>query len=161
MIPNWTAAHASVLGLLALIVAVRDRLDRAPVRRGKPARLEVWRDILTDKSAAAFPRQLAHKLRATKEQVAPVRDALRTAQPDGPYPSPTAQVQAATASEYVLAVAAEVLDRLNEGLPRLATRSWVADDEIADVAGQLEPLLAAMPADVAVQVEGEFAAAYR
>jgi hypothetical protein len=161
MIENLPAARAAVLGLLSLIVAVRDRLDRAPVRRGKPVRLEVWRDILTDKSAAAFPRQLAHKLRAAREQVALFRDALRAARPDGPYPSPTAPVQAATAAEYVLAVAAEVLDRLDEGLPRSATRSWVADDEIADLARQLEPLLAPLPADVAAQVEGEFVSAGR
>jgi hypothetical protein len=35
----------------------------------------------------------------------------------------------------------------------------VADDEIKDAAGQLEPLLAALPADLAAQVEREFAAA--
>jgi hypothetical protein len=37
----------------------------------------------------------------------------------------------------------------------------VADDEIKDLAGRLEPLLAAVPADVAARVEGEFAAAGR
>jgi hypothetical protein len=155
---NLPAPRAAVLDLFGLLVTVRDRLDRAPVRRGKPARLAVWREILTDRSAAAFPRQLAHKLRATREQIAPVRDALRAARPDGPYPSATAPVQAATAAEYVLAVAAEVLDRLDEGLPRGPTRSWVADDEIRDLAGQLEPLLAAVPADLAAQVTGEFEA---
>jgi hypothetical protein len=158
MISNLPAPRDAVLDLLSLIVAVRDRLDRAPVRRGKPARLAVWREILTDRSAAAFPRQLAHKLRAAREQVAPVRDALGAARTAGPYPSADAPVQAATAAEYVLAVAAGVLDRLDEGLPRGPTRSWVADDEIKDVAGQLEPLLAALLADVAAQVEGEFAA---
>jgi len=154
--PNLPAARAAVLGLLT---DVRDRLDRAPVRRGKPARLAVWREILTDRSAAAFPRQLARQLRAAREQVAPVRDALRAARPDGPCLSADAPVQAATASEYVLVLAAEVLDRLNEGLRRGPTRSWLADDEIKDVAGQLEPLLAAVPADLAAEVEGEFAAA--
>jgi hypothetical protein len=154
-------AHVAVLALLGLLASVRDRLHRAPVRRGKPARREAWRAVLADKSADAFPRQLAHKLRAVREHVAPERDALRAARPEGPYPTAAAPVQAVTAAEYVLAVAAEVLDRLDEGLPRGATRSWVADDEIADLAGQLEPLLAGLPADVAAQVEGEFAAAGR
>jgi hypothetical protein len=80
---------------------------------------------------------------ARPEHVAPVRDALRAGRTDGPYPSATAPVQAATATEYVFAG---------------ATRSWAADDEIEDVAGQLDPLLAALPADVAAQVEGEFGA---
>jgi hypothetical protein len=159
MIDNLTRARTAVLDLLGLLVAVRDRLDRAPVRRGKPARLAVWREILTDRSAGAFPRQLAYNLRTAGEQVAPVRDALRAARPEGPYPSPTGPVQAATAAEYVLAVAAEVLDRLDEGLHGGPMRSWVADDEIKDLAGQLEPLLAALPADLAAQVIGEFATA--
>jgi hypothetical protein len=81
-------------------------------------------------SAAALPRQLAYKLRAAREQVAPVRDALRAARPIGPYPSAAAPVQAATAADYVLAVAAEVVNRLDEGLPCGATRSRVADDEM-------------------------------
>jgi hypothetical protein len=55
-------------------------------------------------------------------------------------------------------VAAEALDRLDEGLPRSPARSWLADDEIADLARQLDPLLAALPADVAAQVEAEFGA---
>jgi hypothetical protein len=58
----------------------------------------------------------------------------------------------------VLLVAAEVLDRLDEGLPRAPARSWIADDEVAELAGQLEPLLAALPADLAGQVGAEFAA---
>jgi hypothetical protein len=158
MTPDLPAARAAVLDVLGLFVGVRDRLDRAPVRRGKPARLAVWRDVLTDRSAAAFPRQLAYKLRAARAHVAPVRESLRAARTGGPHPSATAPVQAA-AAEFVLLVAAEVLDRLDEGLSRSPTRSWVADDEIADLAGQLEPLLVGLPADVAVQVEGEFATA--
>jgi hypothetical protein len=157
--PDLTAARSAVLDLFGLLVTVRDRLDRAPVRRGKPARLAVWREILTDRSAAAFPRQLAYKERAAREQIALVRDALRAARIDGPYPSADAPVPAATVAEYVLAVSTEVLDRLDEGLPRSALRSWVADDEIKDLAAQLEPLLAALPADLAAQVEGEFEAA--
>jgi len=31
-------------------------------------------------------------------------------------------------------VAAEVLGRLDEGLPRAPTRSWIADDEVAELA---------------------------
>ena len=156
-----TAARAAVLDLLGLLVAVRDRLDRAPVRRGQPARPEVWRDVLTDRSATAFTRRLAHWLRAAREHVAPVRDELRAARPDDPYPSAAAPVQAATAAEFVLLVAAEVLDRLGEGLPRSPSRSRVADDEITDLARRLEPLLVAMPADLADQVTAEFAAAER
>ena len=150
--------RSAALDLLGLLAGVRDRLDRAPVRRGKPARLEVWRDILTDKSADAFPRQLAHRLRAAREHLAPVRDALRGGRTDGPYPSPTAPIQAPTAAEYVLTLVAEILDRLDDGLRSAPSRSWLADDEVADLARQLEPLLAALPADLAAQVEGEFAA---
>ena len=58
----------------------------------------------------------------------------------------------------MLAVAAEVLGPLNQGLPRSPARSWLADDEVADLGGQLEPLLAALPADLAAQVGAEFAA---
>jgi hypothetical protein len=68
-------------------------------------------------------------------------------------------VSAATATEYVLVVAAEVLDRLDEGLPRSPTRSWLADDEVIDMGGQLERLLAAMSADLGEQAEGELPAA--
>ena len=153
-----SAAPAAVLDLLGLLTGVRGRLEHAPVRRGKPATLQVWRDILTDKSTAAFPRQLAHQLRAAKERVAPVRDALRAARAGGPYPSDAASLQAATATEYMLAVAAEVLDRLDDGLPRAPTRSWLADDEVADLGGQLEPLLAALAADLADHVAAEFVA---
>ena len=81
--PDTSAARAAVLDLLGLLAGVRDRLDRAPVRRGRPATLEVWRDIPTDKSADAFPRQLAHRLRATRQLVAPARDALRAVRPGG------------------------------------------------------------------------------
>ena len=119
----------------------------------------MWRDILGDRSADNFPRQLAHRLRAAREHVAPVRDALRATRGGALYPSADAGMAAATATEYVLLVAAEVLGRLDEGLPRSPLRSWLADDEIADVARQLDPLLAALPADVADQVEAEFAAA--
>jgi hypothetical protein len=157
--PNVTAARAAVLDLLSLLTGVRDRLDRAPVRRGKPARLVVWREVLGDRSADAFPRQLAHRLRAAKAQFAPVLDTLRAARTDGPYPAGDAPVQAATAAGYVLVVAAGVLDRLDEGLPRAPARSWVADDEVAELARQLEPLLAALPADLPAQVEAEFGAA--
>ena len=155
--PDPAAAQAAVLDLLGLLAGVRDRLDRAPVRRGRPATLAVWRDILTDKSAAAFPRQVAHQLRAAKGQVAPLRDALRAARPGGPYPSDAIPLQAATATEYVLLVAAEVLDRLGEGLPRSPARTWLADDEVADLGRQLDPLLAALPADLADHVAAEFA----
>ena len=156
--PDSAAARAAVLDLLGLLTGVRDRLGRAPARRGKPATLAIWRGILTDKSATAFPRQVAHQLRAAKERVAPVRDALGAARAGGPYPSDTAPVQAATATEYVLAVAAEVLARLDEGLPRSPSRSWLADDEVADLDRQLDPLLATLPADLADHVEAEFAA---
>jgi hypothetical protein len=152
--PNLTAARAVVLDL----PGVRDQLGQAPVRRGKPARPEVWRDILADRSADAFPRQLAHRLRAAREQVPPVRDALRATRGGALYPSADAGPAAATAAEYVLLVAAEVLGRLDEGLPRAPTRTWLADDEVAGLARQLEPLLAALPADLAAQVEAEFAA---
>jgi hypothetical protein len=156
--PGSAAARAAVLDLLGLLAGVRDRLAHAPVRRGKPDRLAVWRAVVADRSAAAFPRQLAHQLRAARERVAPVRDALRAAGTGGLYPSEAAPLQAATATEYVLAVAAEVLARLDEGLPRAPTRAWVADDEIAELGRQLEPLLAALPADLADQVAAEFAA---
>jgi hypothetical protein len=155
---STAAARAAVLDLLGLLAGVRDRLDQAPVRRGKPARPEVWRAVLGDKSADAFPRRLAHGLRAARERVAPVRDDLRATRTGGPYPSAAAAVQAATATEYVLAVGAEVLDRLDEGLPRAPTRAWLADDEVADLGKQLDPLLAALPADVSDRVEAEFAA---
>jgi hypothetical protein len=65
---------------------------------------------------------------------------------------------AATATEYVPLVAAEALDRLDEGLPRSPTRSWIAGDEVADLGRQLDSLLAAVPADLAARVEAEFAA---
>jgi hypothetical protein len=152
------AARAAVLDLLGLLTGVRDRLDRAPVRRGKPARPEVWRDILADKSATNFPRQLAHQLRAAREHLAPVRDFLRALRAGALYPSAEAGLAAATAAEYVLQVAAEVLDRLDEGLPRAPIRSWIADDEVAELARQLDPLLAALPADLAAQVGAEFGA---
>jgi hypothetical protein len=152
------AARAAVVDLLGLLVGVRDRLDRAPVRRGKPARPEVWRDILGDRSADSFPRQLAHRLRAAREHLAPVRDALRATRGGALYPAAEAGLVAATAAEYVLSVAAEVLDRLDEGLPRAPTRTWLADDEVADLARQLEPLLSALPADLGAHVEAEFAA---
>ena len=152
------AARAAVLGLLGLLAGVRDRVGRAPVRRGRPVTLAVWRGILTDKSADALPRQVAHLLRATKEAVAPVRDALRAARAGGPYPSDTVPLQAATATEYVLVVAAEVLDRLDEGLPRSPTRAWLADDEVADLGRRLEPFLVALPPDLPDQVGAESAA---
>jgi hypothetical protein len=155
--PDPAAARTAVLDLLGLLAGVRDRLAHAPVRRGKSDRPAVWRAVLTDKTAAAFPRQVAHLLRATKEAVAPVRDALRAARAGGPYPSGAAPLQAATAIEYVLAVAAEALARLDEGLPRSPTRAWLADDEVTDLAKQLDPLLAALPADLADYVEAEFA----
>ena len=69
-----TAARAAVRDLLALLAGVRDRLDRAPVRRGKLARVVMWREGLSDRTADAFPGQLAHKLRAAWERGAPVRD---------------------------------------------------------------------------------------
>jgi hypothetical protein len=112
----------------------------------------VWREVLADQSAAAFPRQVAHQLRAAREQVASLRDALRAARGGGLYPSETAPRQAATATEFVLVVAAEVLDRLAEGLPRSPTRAWLADDEVADLGRQLEPLLTALKADLAGHV---------
>ena len=132
--PNLTPARAAALDLLGLLTGVRDRLDRAPVRRGKPARAEVWRDILGDRSADNFPRQLAHRLRAAREKLAPVRDALQATRGGALYPSADAGLAAATATEFVLAVAAEVLGRLDEGLPRAPTRSWIADDEVAELA---------------------------
>ena len=158
MMHGVTAARAAVLDLLGLLTGVRDRSGRAPVRRGKPVRLEVWRDILGDRSADNFPRQLAHRLRAAREKLAPVRDALQATRGGALYPSADAGLAAATAAEYVLLVAAEVNGRLDEGLPRAPTRSWIADDEIADLARQLDPLLAALPADVAAQVGAEFGA---
>src|SRR3954447_20954235 len=103
-------AGAAVPDLLGLLTGVRARSARAPVRRGKPARPEVWRDILADRSADAFPRQLAHRLRAAREHLAPVRDALRATRGGALYPSADAGLAAATAAEYVLLVAAEVLD---------------------------------------------------
>jgi hypothetical protein len=155
---STAAARAAVLDLLGLLAAVRDRLDRAPVRRGRPDRLGVWRAVLGDRSADAFARRLAYALRAAKERVAPFRDALGAVHTGGPYPSDAATVQAATATEYALAVAAEVLARLDEGLPRAPTRSWLADDEVADLARQLDALLAALPADLADRVGAEFGA---
>ena len=56
-------------------------------------------------------------------------------------------------------MATEVLARLDEGLPRAPTRAWLADDEIADLAKQLDPLLAALLAGLADHVAAEFAAA--
>jgi hypothetical protein len=156
MMHGVTAARAAVLDLLGLLTGVRDRLDRAPVRRGKPARPEVWRDILGDRSADNFPRQLAHKLRAAREQLAPDRDALGATRAGALYPAADAGPAAATATEFVLLIAADVLGRLDEGLPRAPTRSWIADDEIAELARQLEPLLSALPADLVAQVEAEF-----
>ena len=152
------AARAAVLDLLGLLTGVRDRFDRAPVLRGKPARPEVWRDILADRSADNFPRQLAHRLRAAREQLAPVRDALRATRAGALYPAAGAGLAAATAAEYVLLVAAEVLAWLDEGLPRAPARTWLADDEVAELARRLEPLLAALPADLAGQVGAELAA---
>jgi hypothetical protein len=137
---------------------VRDRLDRAPVRRGKPARLAVRRDILADRSADNFPRQLAHRLRAAREKLAPVRDALQATRGGALYPSADAGRAAATAAEYVLLVAAEALARLDEGLPRAPTRTCLIDDEVAELARQLEPLLAALPADLGDKVRAEFRA---
>ena len=143
--PDLTAARTAVRDLLGLLAGVRDRLAHAPVRRGKADRVGVWRAVLSDRSAAAFPRQLAHRLRATRERVAPVLDALRAVRVGGPYPSDAARLQAGTATEYVPLVAAEVLDRL-------------ADDEVADLGRQLDLLLAALPADLADHVTAEFAA---
>jgi hypothetical protein len=151
-------ARTAVLDLLGLLTGVRERLDRAPVRRGKPARPEVWRDILGDRSADNFPRQLAHRLRAVRQQIAPVRDALRATRAGALYPADDAGLAAATAAEFVLLVAAEVLGRLDEGLPRAPTRTWIADDEVAELARQLEPLLAAPPTDLGDRIEAEFAA---
>jgi hypothetical protein len=75
------------------------------------------------------------------------------------YPSADAGLAAATGAEFVLLAAAEALARLDEGLPQSPTRMWLADDEVADLARQLKPLPATLPADVAAQVGGEFAAA--
>jgi hypothetical protein len=158
MMHGMIAARTAVLDLLGLLTGVRDRLDRAPVRRGKPARLEVWRGILGDRSADNFPRQVAHKLRAARAELAPVRDGLRATRAGALYPSADAGLAAATVTEFVLLVAAEVLGRLDEGLPRPPTRSWIADDEIAESARQLEPLLGALPADLGDRIEAEFAA---
>jgi hypothetical protein len=44
-----------------------------------------------------------------------------------------------------------------QGLPRAPARTWLPDDEVADLARQLDPLLAALPADLAAQVGAEFA----
>ena len=153
--------RSSVLSLLGLLTGVRDRLAAAPVRRGKPDRLAVWRDVLGDRSADAFPRQLAVRLRAARAQVSPVRDALRAARAGGLYPAEAAPVAAATATEYVLVVAAGVLDRLADGLPRSPTRTWLADDEVADLGGQVEPLLTGLPTDLAARIEAELAAVGR
>jgi hypothetical protein len=90
--------------------------------------------------------------------VAPVRDTLPAARKGGLYPSEAAPVQATTATEYVLSVTAEVLARLDDGLPRPPTRTGLADDEVADLGRQLEPLLAALPPELADQVGAEFAA---
>ena len=116
----------------------------------------LWRDILADPSADAFPRQLAHRLRAAREHLAPARDALRASRGESLYPSADAVLAVATAAEYVLRVAAAVLGRLDEGLPRAPARSWPADDEVDDLARQLEPLLAAPPADLGDIVQAEF-----
>ena len=98
-------------------------------------------------------------MRAAKALVAPVVDALRAARCGGLYPAESASISAATATEVVLVVAAEVLDRLDEGLPRSPTRSWLADDEVADLGRQLGQVLTAMPNDLAGQVERELVAA--
>jgi len=97
-------------------------------------------------------------MRAGKALVAPVVDAVRSARSSGLYPLESASISAATATEFVLVVAAEALDRLDEGLPRSPTRSWLADDEVADLGGRLEPLHAAPPAELVTQIEVEFAA---
>jgi hypothetical protein len=149
---------SSVLDLLGLLTGVRDRVAAAPVRRGKPDRLAVWREVLGNQSADAFARQLAVRLRAAKAQVSPVREALRAARAGGLYPAEAAPVAAATATEYVLVVAAEALNRLGEGLPRSPTRTWLADDEVADLGRQLEPLLTGLPTDLGEQVARELGA---
>jgi hypothetical protein len=152
---------SSVLDLLGLLTGVRDWVAAAPVRRGKPDRLAVWRDVLGDRSADAFPRQLAVRLRAAKAQVSPIREVLWASRLGGLYPAEAATVAAATATEYVLVVAAGVLDRLADGLPRAPTRDWMADDEVADLGRQVEPLLTGLPTDLAAQVEVELAAVGR
>jgi hypothetical protein len=115
--PDSAPARAAVLDLLSLLTGVQGRLAAAPVRRGMPDRLAGWRAVLTDKSADAFPRQLAHKLRAARAAVAPVRDALRAARGGGLYPAESAPIAAAIATEYVMLIAAEVLNRMDGKCP--------------------------------------------
>ena len=150
--------RAAVLDLLGLLTGVRDRLAAAPVRRGRPARPEVWRAVLGDRSADAFSNQLAVRLRAAKARASPIRDALRAARVGGLYPFEAAPVAAATVAEYVPVVAAEVLARLADGLARAPTRNWLADDEVADLGGRLKPLLAGRPAGPADQASRELGA---
>jgi len=156
MANTFGAARAAVRDLLGFLRGIGERLDRAPVRRGRPAPTEVWRALLADRSADAFPGHLGTLLRVARERVGPLRPALRGARPAGPYPATAAGIQAHTAAEFVLAVAAEMRDRIADGLPDWTARTWVADDEVADLAGQLGPLLAALTADVAAEVEAEF-----
>jgi hypothetical protein len=149
------AARAAVLDLLGLLEGVKGRIDRAPIRRGRPASSDAWRSLLADRSADAFPRRLAALLRAAKERVGPLRPALRAARPGGPYPSAAAGIQAPTATEYVLAVAEEVGVRIADGLPPSPVRTWMADDEVADLAGRLGPLLASLTPGLATDIGAE------
>jgi hypothetical protein len=68
------------------------------------------------------------------------------------HPHRAHQVVAPTAPVHAGAVPLSIRHQ-NQSAP-----TWLADDEVADLARQLEPLLAALPADLARQVETEFAA---
>jgi hypothetical protein len=156
MLSTVPAARSAVLDLLGLLREASRRIDQAPVRRGRPATTEVWRALLADRSADAFPRRLGTLLRVARERVGPLRPALRAGRRSSPYPATAAGVQAHTAAEFVLAVAEQMRDRIADGLPDWTTRTWVADDEIRDLAGRLTPLLASLTPDLAADAAAEF-----
>jgi hypothetical protein len=150
------AARDAVLAVLGLLEGVRDRVDQAPVRRGKPARMEAWRAVLGDRTADAFPRRLAAAVRVAKERVGPVLDILRAARAGRPF-SLGGVEGAPTAAEYVIRQAEEVTARMTDGLPAAPARTWMADDEVTALAARLDPLLAGLPSDLIGQIDAEFA----
>jgi hypothetical protein len=149
-------ARAAVLAVLGLLEGVRDRVAQAPIRRGKPARLEVWRAVLADRTSNAFPRRLAAAVRGAKERVGPVLDTLRAGRAGRPF-SVGGREAAPTAAEYVIRQAEEVTARISDGLPAAPTRTWMADDEVTALAARLDPILGGLPSDLTVQIDAEFA----
>lgn len=155
---SQSGALTAVLDLLALLAEARQRSDQASSQRGKSAKREFWRELISRPPADPFPRRLALLLRTAREKAGPFRKAIRSMRPDGYAPASRPGPTAASATEWVLSLAEDVLQVAADVLPPAPARTWMADDEVDELAARLRPLLAGVTDDVGQHVRAEFGA---